>query len=230
LSIKFYTEYDKYLHTIGGENMRNTGEELIITGAWFLLFGTVTSAVGVTSKHIIGTNFGKKLFSKGNAIEAFGNSIQSVGREKLIKSEIGHNDHLLTIMLGSWIQAAGNATNTLATELEISGSIDQGEKLNALGSVIQSIGASFEAKGARQEEGVLVKFEVFGNELIAIGAMIDGIGNVALLNQNDSVGEQLLFFGSWVQVLGSILIVIAVTNSIETEEETKSTRYGYYPK
>ncbi|MEH6939110.1 hypothetical protein V7056_14850 [Bacillus sp. JJ664] len=212
--------------------MSNVGEELIITGAWFLLFGTVTSAVGVTSKHIIGTNFGKKLFAKGNAIEAFGNSIQSVGREKLIKSESGNgnNEHLLTILLGSWIQAAGNATNTLATELEISGSIDQGEKLNALGSVIQSIGASFEAKGARQEEGVLVKFEVFGNELIAIGAMIDGIGNVALLNQNDAVGEQLLFFGSWVQVLGSILIVFAVTNSIESEEETKGTRYGYYPK
>lgn len=210
--------------------MRNAGEELIITGAWFLLFGTVTSAVGVTSKHHIGTNFGKKLFAKGNAIEAFGNSIQSVGREKLIKSERGNNEHLLTILLGSWIQAAGNATNTLATELEISGAIEQGERLNALGSVIQTIGASFEAKGARHEEGVLVKFEVFGNELIAIGALIDGIGNVALLNDHDTIGEQLLFFGSWVQVLGSILIVLAVTNSIESEEEIKTPHYGYYSK
>lgn len=212
--------------------MSNAGEELVITGAWFLLFGTLTSAVGVTIKHHIGTNFGKKLFSKGNAIEAFGNSIQSVGREKLIKSESEseENNHLTTILLGSWIQAAGNATNTLATELEISGSIEQGERLNALGSVIQSIGASFEAKGATHEEGVLVKFEVFGNELIAIGALIDGIGNVALLNQQDTIGEQLLFFGSWVQVLGSILIVIAVTNTIEPQEESKTIRYGFYAK
>lgn len=212
--------------------MSNTGEELIITGAWFLLFGTVTSAVGVSSKDMMGTNFGKKLFAKGNAIEAFGNSIQSVGREKLIKSESENKnkEHLITILLGSWIQAVGNATNTIATELEISGSIEDGRRLNTLGSVIQSIGASFEAKGSIEEEGVLTKFEVYGNELIAIGAIIDGIGNVALLNNHDIIGEQLLFFGSWVQVVGSILIVLAVSNSKEWEEENITTRYGYFAK
>lgn len=214
--------------------MRNAGEELIITGAWFLLFGTVTSAVGVSSKNIIGTNVGKKLYAKGNAIEGFGNSIQSVGREKLIKSEREsenkNNKHLITIMLGSWIQAAGNATNTFATELEINGPLEDGLGLNVIGSVIQSIGALIEAKGSREEEGVLVKFEVFGNELIAIGALIDSIGSMALLNNHDIIGEQLLLFASWVQVVGSILIVLAVNNSFELEEEIVNTRYGFFAK
>jgi hypothetical protein len=52
--------------------VNRAGEGLVLMGAWFLLAGTVTSAVGVSSKPFLGDDFGKELFAKGNAIEAFG--------------------------------------------------------------------------------------------------------------------------------------------------------------
>lgn len=205
--------------------MNKTGEDLILTGAWFLLVGTVTSAVGISCKPFLGNNFGKGLFAKGNAIEAFGNSLQAVGKEKVLTKE--NSVHQLKILFGSWIQAAGNATNTFATNLELSGLEVEGQKLNAVGSAIQSIGASFEVSGAIEETSKLAKFEAYGNELIALGALIDGIANVALLNEKDLLGDQLLIFGCWVQVFGSILIVYALTNNFEEEKEFHHYVYQY---
>jgi len=205
--------------------MSKAGEDLIFTGAWFLLFGTVTSAVGVSCKHLVSMDFGRRLFAKGNAIEAFGNSLQAVGREKSYSVE--KKENILKIMIGSWIQAAGNSTNTFATNLEIQGLEEEGHKLNAVGSVIQTIGASLEALGASEETGYYAKFEVYGNELIGLGALIDGIGNVALLNDKDILGEQLLMFGSWIQVIGSISIIYALSHIIREEEENHKNEYQY---
>ncbi|PGS47957.1 hypothetical protein [Bacillus sp. AFS041924] len=212
--------------------MNDSVEDLLLIGGYFLLFGTLTSAVGVSSKKIVSEDFGKDLFAKGNAIEAFGNSIQAIGREKLYKKE--EKQYELTIMVGAWIQAAGNITNTVATGLEREGLEEEGHKLNAVGSVIQAIGAQLETTGALVEGTQLAKIEAYGSELIALGALIDGVGNVALLNDKIILGEQLLLVGSWVQVFGAILIVYALTNKRrEKEQEAENHheyRYGYYPK
>jgi hypothetical protein len=154
-----------------------------------------------------------------------GNSLQAVGREKVLTKEI--SDHQIKILFGSWVQAAGNVTNTFATNLELSGLLEEGHKLNAVGSVIQSIGASFEASGAIEEKSKMAKFEAYGNELIALGALIDGIANVALLNEKELLGDQLLLFGCWAQVFGSIFIVYALTNNFEEEEEFNHYEYQY---
>ncbi|WP_088010538.1 DUF6944 family repetitive protein [Gottfriedia acidiceleris] len=209
--------------------MNDSGEDFLLIGAYFLLFGTLTSAVGVSSKKIISEEFSRDLFAKGNAIEAFGNSIQAIGREKLYNKE--KIDHELTIMVGAWIQASGNVTNTIGTTLELQGFEEEGHKLNAVGSVIQSIGAHIEAIGILEVGTNLTKIEAYGSELIALGALIDGIGNASLLNDNIILGEQLLLVGTWVQVFGAILIVYALIN-IRREEEVKNHsefRYGYCP-
>jgi hypothetical protein len=208
--------------------MNDSGGDLVLLGGYFLILGTLTSAVGVSSKKIISEDFGRDLFAKGNAIEAFGNSIQAIGREKLYKKE--KHEYELTIMVGSWIQAAGNITNTIATTLEREGFEEEGHKLNAIGSVIQAIGAQIETTGTLDEGTQLAKIEAYGNELIALGALIDGVGNVALLNDKVILGEHLLLVGSWVQVFGAILIVYALINIRREEEKNHSEyRYGYYP-
>ncbi|MGG0177337.1 DUF6944 family repetitive protein [Gottfriedia acidiceleris] len=209
--------------------MNDSGGDLVLIGGYFLILGTLTSAVGVSSKKIISEDFGRDLFAKGNAIEAFGNSIQAVGREKLYKKE--KKEYELTIMLGSWIQASGNITNTIATTLEREGLEEEGHKLNAIGSIIQAIGAQIETHGTFEEGTQLAKIEAYGNELIALGALIDGAGNAALLHDNIILGEHLLLVGSWVQVFGAILIVYALINMRREEEEKSHSeyRYGYYP-
>ncbi|MFF3022489.1 DUF6944 family repetitive protein [Gottfriedia sp. NPDC057948] len=209
--------------------MNDSGGDLVLIGGYFLILGTLTSAVGVSSKKIISEDFGRDLFAKGNAIEAFGNSIQAIGREKLYKKE--KHEYELTIMLGSWIQASGNITNTIATTLEREGFEEEGHKLNTIGSVIQAIGAQIETTGTLDEGTQLAKIEAYGNELIALGALIDGIGNAALLNDKIILGENLLLVGSWVQVFGAILIVYALINIRREEEEKNHSeyRYGYYP-
>ncbi|MFF2875818.1 DUF6944 family repetitive protein [Gottfriedia sp. NPDC057991] len=209
--------------------MNDSGGDLVLIGGYFLILGTLTSAVGVSSKKIISEDFGRDLFAKGNAIEAFGNSIQAIGREKLYKKE--KHEYELTIMLGSWIQASGNITNTIATTLEREGFEEEGHKLNGIGSVIQAIGAQIETTGTLDEGTQLAKIEAYGNELIALGALIDGVGNAALLNDKIILGEHLLLVGSWVQVFGAILIVYALINIRREEEEKNHSeyRYGYYP-
>lgn len=209
--------------------MNESGEDLLLIGAYFLVLGTLTSAVGVSSKKIISEDFGRDLFAKGNAIEAFGNSLQGIGREKLYKKE--KKEYEITIMVGAWIQAAGNITNTIGTNLERQGLEEEGHKLNAVGSVIQAIGAQLETTGALEEDTLLAKIEAYGSELIGLGALIDGIGNAALLNDKIILGEQLLLVGSWVQFFGAVLIVYALTNKMrEKEKENHSEyRYGYYP-
>ncbi|MEE6452711.1 hypothetical protein RAH41_19280 [Gottfriedia acidiceleris] len=216
--------------------MRDLVDDLPLIGAYFLLFGTSTAAVGVSSKKIVSENFGRSLFAKGNAIEAFGNSIQAIGREKLykkVKEENGsekEKEFELTMMIGAWIQAIGNGTNTFATNLEIEGMEREGHKLNALGSVIQSIGAQIETTGALIEGSQLDKIEAYGNQLIGLGALIDGIGNAALLRDKIILGEDLLLVGSWVQVFGAVLIIYALRKKrSEYENEQLEYRYGYYP-
>ncbi|PEL06711.1 hypothetical protein [Bacillus sp. AFS017336] len=210
--------------------MNDPGEDLVLIGGYFLIFGTLTSAVGVSSKKIVSEDFGRDLFAKGNAIEAFGNSLQAIGREKLYKKEQDKTE--LLIMVGAWSQAAGNITNTIATNIEREGLEEEGHKLNTVGSIIQAIGAQIETTGALEEGTFLTNIEAYGNELIGLGALIDGVGNVALLNDKAILGDQLLLVGSWVQVFGAILIVYALTNKKrqkEEEENHSEHRYGYYP-
>lgn len=216
--------------------MRDIIDDLPLIGAYFLLFGTSTAAVGISSTKIVSENFGRSLFAKGNAIEAFGNTIQAIGREKLYERAKKENENEkekefeLTMMIGAWIQAAGNATNTFATNLEIEGMEREGFKLNALGAIIQSIGAQIETTGALMEGTQLDKIEAYGNQLIGLGALIDGIANAALLRDKSILGEDLLLVGSWVQVFGAILIIYALRKKRSEDEKNQlEYRYGYYP-
>lgn len=205
--------------------MKKHGEELIYTGAWVVLIGTVITAVGQTKVTTNGSTKGSKLVAQGNAIEAFGNSIQALGNEKLFLEE--RESSQIATITGAWLQAVGNVTNTVATEIEINTSKEEGLRLNAIGSGIQGVGAVYEAVGAAEGNSPTKNLEVTGSSLLALGSFLDATESVFVINKLDTSGKRLAFIGSWTQVIGAYTEVIAFT--IAKNIETTSYYSTVYP-
>ncbi|WP_313891322.1 DUF6944 family repetitive protein [Psychrobacillus sp.] len=128
--------------------MRIYGEELIYSGAWVVLIGTAIAAVGQTKVTTTESPKGSKLVAQGNMVEAFGNSLQALGNEKLFLEE--REQFQINTITGAWLQTVGNITNTVATNIEMNISKEEGAGLNAVGSGIQGLGAIYEAMGAAE--------------------------------------------------------------------------------
>jgi hypothetical protein len=195
------------------------GEELIYSGAWVILIGTVISALGLTSEATTESPMGANLFSQGNAIEAFGNSLQALGNTELFQED--KEQFRIDSIIGCWLQFGGNSTNTVATEIEINTSEEEGYRLNAVGSGVQALGAVYEAVGAAEGISPTKNLEATGNSLIALGAFLDAAGYVFLLKKLETLGERLALIGGWTQVLGASAEVIALTiaSHIETTHQ-----------
>lgn len=63
------------------------GDDLLISAAWLLGIGTLVGAIGQTRQTLTSTNLGKDLILKGNGIEAVANSLQAIGRSKMLNPE-----------------------------------------------------------------------------------------------------------------------------------------------
>lgn len=200
----------------GGESVVKPGENLVISGAWIVGIGTVVSALGQTKQTVTNSEKGKDLVVKGNAIEALGNSLQAIGRTKLL--EDGRDLHEVFSILGCWLQAGGNSTNSVGVDMQIRDSEEMGLRLNSLGSGVQSLGAVFEITGvAAARLSSTSSLEIVGTGLIALGSLLDSIGEIFILKKRKQSGKQLLLIGSWTQVVGAFTSVY--TFSLETEKE-----------
>ena len=209
--------------------MATYGEELLLTGALILAAGTITAAIGQTQQSFTESDEGKSLVLRGNVAEAFGNSLQAVARTKF---EGNQTDASRTFsILGSWLEAGGNVGNAIGMNLELTVSEEEGMVVDALGSGIQGVGASFDALGASLTEEVQTKpLEISGNIFFALGAFLESIGNLYLLNGQVDTGEMIMFAGSWIQVMGALVLVTAFTIALETEpapEQENSLPYSY---
>ncbi|MFF2752462.1 DUF6944 family repetitive protein [Psychrobacillus sp. NPDC058041] len=203
------------------------GDELIYSGAWLILIGAIISALGVTREATTESLMGAKLVGQGNAIGAFGNTLQALGNTELFQEdkEQFRND----IIIGCWLQAAGNSTNTVATEIEINTSEEEGHRLNVVGSGVLGLGAAYEAVGAAEGNSPTKNLEVTGNSLIALGAFLDAAGNVFLLKKLETLGDRLALIGGWTQVAGASVNVIAITSASNIEEtHQKNMEYYWY--
>lgn len=188
--------------------MVDHGEELQISGAWIIGFGTIVAALGQTEQTLSGTGMGKDLIIKGNVLEAFGNSLQGIGREKLVQSRAEISEKYSII--GSWIQAGGNTANAVGLGIEQRISEDEGLRLNALGSGVQALGAGFETLGAVYSEASLSRtLDITGNSLFVSGALLESIGSIFIINTKKEIGENLLLVGSWIQVIGALILIQA---------------------
>lgn len=195
--------------------MVTKGEDLLISGAWIVGVGTVVSALGQTKQSLTSNDMGKYLVLKGNAIESLGNSFQAIGRTKL--SQADKEIPEVYAILGCWLQASGNATNAVGVEMQIEDSEQLGLRINSLGSGVHTLGAVFEALGAATAEfSLTMSLEIAGTGLIALGSLLDSIGEIFILNKMDLSGEQLLLIGSWTQVIGAFTSIYALSKETET--------------
>jgi hypothetical protein len=112
----------------------------------------------------------------------------------------------------------------------VNGFEEEGTVIDTLGSGIQGLGAAFEAVGAfLLEESAFRALGISGNGFISLGSFLGSIGNIYVLNNKSVIGEQILLVGSWIQVLGSFLLINAITIEFEPEPPLR-TENGYsYP-
>jgi len=191
------------------------GEDLLITGAWALLIGAIVDTVGQTQQTLTSSDLGKDLVIKGNEIEAFGNALQAIGRTKLLASP-AELPAIFTIS-GSWIEAAGNTANAVGVDIEMNVDEDEGLKIDTLGSGVQGLGSAFEAFGAYiATESSFRSLSITGNSLVTLGSFIESTGDIFLLQDKIKTGEQLLLIGSWIQLFGMIILLVAITLEVET--------------
>lgn len=183
------------------------GEELNVIGANLLAIGAFISAVGETGAHPI-EEINKKLIRDGNAVQAVGNTLQGVGRLKLMDQPEGEVNILG--MVGTFVQASGNTMNSLATNVEIDSPSPENTRFNSLGSTIQSMGAALEATGvAKVREGTSPNLEVVGLSLISLGAILDSVG-ILTPEEKVEIKRILLFSGGWVEFAGTVLVAYAI--------------------
>ena len=243
------------------------GQNILVGGAWILSFATLVTALGETRLLFLqamdengerreeqeneetgqeeedgdeeAETAAEQAVVVGQTLEAFGNAVQAVGRTKIYEASPSVPKKLGAI--GCWIQAAGNTGNAVATEMEIRGMTKEGQRNNAISSGIQSFGAALEAAGAAGVEPTPAQgLEVSGNIVISYGAALDSVGEIYLLQGRESEGQLILFAGSWIQFIGAIMELIAVTDTLAYLEsgipdvgeksETSSGRYSSYSK
>lgn len=53
--------------------------------------------------------------------------------------------------------------------------------------------------------------EIAGNSFIALGALLDAVGSTFILNTKKEIDENFLLVGSWVQVIGALILTYAFT-------------------
>ncbi|AZB42743.1 hypothetical protein CEF21_10810 [Bacillus sp. FJAT-42376] len=177
---------------------------LEITGAWIQSIGTAIAAAGETL--VAGKEseyeLGEKLVVIGNGVEATGNALQAIALSTLGTRPFS--------VLGSWLQAAGNSTNTVAGILLLRGEETAGLKLDILGDSIQSAGAAIEANFV-DERLPFAEAIVIGEYLLSLGAALEAIGAAYLLQKKKEKGNALQAFGSYLEYAGATLVAASLT-------------------
>jgi hypothetical protein len=207
------------------------GEDLLISGTWLLVVGSLIDTIGQTQQTFTHSDLGKDLIIKGNGIEAIGNTLQAIGRSKLLNSE-RELSQLYTIV-GNWLEGVGNTTNSVGVSIDMNGAEEEGIIIDTLGSGVQGLGAAFEAIGASLEEDSSYRtLAITGNSFISLGSFLGAIGNIYVINEKNVIGEHIILVGSWIQVIGSFILIHAITlevESMEHEENPKNEKTDSYP-
>ncbi|MDG5786223.1 hypothetical protein QA612_01885 [Evansella sp. AB-P1] len=179
---------------------------LYIVGNWVEALGANIAAAGV-SIEIQDSIDGKR-------IRVIGDSIQGLGNFMIAKAEM--EDPLAEI--GNVIQGIASTSNAIIAHREIY--VD--DKLN---NQIEIISDSFQALGsyvtavARSDENPP---KAFGNAIQSVGAIIEAIGVLNILIDEETRGDQLRNIGKWIQGFGTVIQAISVTPGLKevfSEEE-----------
>lgn len=210
--------------------MEAYSELLEITGGWIQVLGSGISSIGETI--IVGEEdsdadiVGNKLLIIGNGVEATGNSLQAIGRSKSDSNGEGRTIDIL----GTWMQAVGNSANVASAVLELKGEEEEEEvvKLDLVGDILQSIGATFEAVSSCMSDSEFAQLATTGNSLQALGAAIEAIGAIYLLKNKKKQGEQIQALGSYAQTTGATMVALASTKEYEVKRGIRNSNKFWY--
>ncbi|MFS0658229.1 hypothetical protein AB1L07_05245 [Niallia alba] len=201
-------------------------EDLLIIGSYLLVTGTFLSAVGESSIDA-DDRVNIRRIRDGNFIQAIANSFHGVGRTLRYEKE----EELVSRLeiIGAYVQVGGNSLNYAAANASIPNPTPLNPevvKLDALGSVVQSIGAAIEVAGVVFEEnGSLYENKAFGNLLISIGTLIDAIA-IITPEEKEKPRRILLATGGWIEFTGSVIEAYAIIQNINEKKATKN-KYNY---
>jgi hypothetical protein len=191
-------------------------DSIILIGAWIQVLGAGIVSIGNTlvamgEKGEIVDEVGGDLYAIGNAIEATGDSLQAIGRTNL---SFGKQEEMLGI-LGSWLQAAGNASNVVGGAQALSLDEDDGLTIDIIGGVVQTIGAGFEAQGSSLSQSAYARLITTGLTIQTYALSVETIGLLFIKRKRIKLGEKILALGSYAQTAGTILAAIGYSKEFQ---------------
>nr|WP_240904154.1 hypothetical protein [Bacillus sp. N1-1] len=191
-------------------------DSIILIGAWIQVLGAGIVSIGNTlvamgEKGEIVDEVGGDLYAIGNAIEATGDSLQAIGRTNL---SVGKQEEMLGI-LGSWLQAAGNASNVVGGAQALSLDEDDGLTIDIIGGVVQTIGAGFEAQGSSLSQSAYARLITTGLTIQTYALSVETIGLLFIKRKRIKLGEKILGLGSYAQTAGTILAAIGYSKEFQ---------------
>lgn len=184
----------------------------VAVGNWVEAAGSTTKAIGETEELFQETLRSKLLRISGDAGQGIGNAIIALLEEDPF------------VALGNWIQVAGTSSNSVAATLEL---IDHENidfdpiKVEIIGDILQALGSQITAEALREDATLGELVRALGNELQTWGAILEAIGGVYMLRDQDERGQRLQVIGAWGQAVGGTIQAIGATRDyIRATEST----------
>ena len=176
-----------------------------IFGAVITAIGTILSAVSsIPTQSTRITELYKGLDIVGNTLQGTGNAIQADAQKNPSLEKLGNE-----------IQAIGNSTVVAGLILDVIEETE--EKLVITGNLLQALGGGV-ALGDEFEDPYAPGqiYNIYGNLLQSMGNSLQAIGGSINLREkegadsdsdSDSPGDVIIFTGSWIQAVGSVISV-----------------------
>ncbi|ADU29177.1 DUF6944 family repetitive protein [Evansella cellulosilytica] len=178
---------------------------LYIAGNWIEAIGANVAAAGV-SIEIQDSTIGKWTRIIGDGIQGIGNFMIAEANEDSLAA------------LGNRIQGIASEGNAVLAYHEL---MDDNEEINnqleIISDSLQALGSYITAV-ARSDDNPP---KAFGNELQAIGAIVEAIGVTNKLKSEEELGDQLRNIGKWIQGVGTIIQALSVTPGVTIFQREK---------
>lgn len=206
-------------------------DDLLVGGAVLITIGTIITALSISRIFITRSPQGAEGLVIGNGIESVGNVFQVLGKEKLYSIE--PIEPRKTGILGSWLQAIGNAGNAVAVQEGINlyrftftdeGSRNaanqegggnrtnsrQAEAANEVNTA-QGMQSTAEQEGVEEALKRSIGFDAISSGIQGVGAYLEGSSTARLpafpTQSIEVTGDFLTTIGAFLEASGAVLAI-----------------------
>ena len=206
-------------------------DDLLVGGAVLITIGTIITALSISRIFITRSPQGAEGLIIGNGIESVGNVFQVLGKEKLYSIE--PIEPRKTGILGSWLQAIGNAGNAVAVQEGINlyrfTFTDEGSRNAAnqegggnrtnfrQAEVANEVNTAQGMQSTAEQEGVeealkrSIGFDAISSGIQGVGAYLEGSSTARLpafpTQSIEVTGDFLTTIGAFLEASGAVLAI-----------------------